>query len=159
MKLPDIISATASFSECKLYRYTLTRRWREGALLAFIGLNPSTADESVDDPTIRRCQGFAHEFGYAGIVMLNLFGIRATDPRVMLRHAEPIGLGNDEALLHWRYNCPVMVACWGDHGQHRFRAKRVADMLAPLHCLGETLRGAPRHPLYLKKTASLRLWR
>jgi len=90
----EVVSG-ATFSTDRVYRYALWRVW-DAALPSFvvIGLNPSTADETENDPTIRRCIGFAKREGCGGLVMLNLFAVRATDPRVMMAHPEPIGPDN-----------------------------------------------------------------
>lgn len=119
-------------------------------MVMFIGLNPSTADETTDDPTIRRCIGFAKRWGYGGIWMTNLFALRATDPKVMLAHPEPVGPENDERLLHWYSRSNLVIAAWGQHGKHRGRARQILKKLRDLYCLGRTRDGHPRHPLYVK---------
>ena len=149
----------ASFSPCRTYRYALWRNW--GGLLPgangyamFVGLNPSTADETEDDPTIRRCIGFAKAWGYAGLCMTNLFAFRATDPRVMKAATDPVGEDNDWTLQITAETAGVVVAAWGAHGTHMGRADAVRRMLPSLHYLRLTKDGHPGHPLYLP--ASLR---
>lgn len=147
----------ATFSECRAYRYTLWRRWEPDCqwsqMVAFCGLNPSTADETEDDPTIRRCIGFAKDWGYGGLVMLNLFALRATDPKVMKAHARPIGEENDEALNWVARHVGGVVCAWGRHGLHRNRSGNVSMILRatqkPLWHLGRNSDGTPKHPLYL----------
>lgn len=141
--------AWAEFSPCRRYRLELGRRWRDGQTAVFIGLNPSTADESQDDPTIRRCINFAKLWGCGSLVMLNLFAFRATDPAVMKRELEPVGVGNDEVLMKWAKDAAFIVATWGVHGTHKGRDQEVRKLLPALQCLGTTKDGHPKHPLYL----------
>lgn len=87
------------FSPCREYRYTLYREWAPGdKVVMFIGLNPSTADEVNNDPTVRRCINYAKQWGYTGMYMTNIFAYRATDPNVMKAHPEPVGAENDHYL-------------------------------------------------------------
>lgn len=142
---------SARFSGCRQYRYELWRRWDDRPYALFVGLNPSTADETEDDPTIRRCIRFASDWGFGGLCMANLFALRATDPRVMLAHPEPIGPDNDITLRRLAADAGIVVAAWGAHGAHLNRAGAVMDMLtAEVHCLGQTKAGQPKHPLYLR---------
>lgn len=142
------------FSPCRKYRYTLWRNWIGGAGYAmFIGLNPSTADETNDDPTVRRCINFSKEWGFSALCMTNIFGFRATDPNVMKAEADPVGEENDKFLLDIARNASVIVAAWGVHGAHHGRADRVKQLLGDrLMCLKLTKDGHPAHPLYLPKT-------
>lgn len=126
--------------------------------MAFIGLNPSTADETEDDPTVRRCINFAMDWGYDGMVMLNAFAFRATDPKVMKTHPEPVGPDNDAALKHWSDRVPRVVACWGTHGAHQGREAVVRRLIPHLSVLGLTKDGHPKHPLYLPKGLRPVLW-
>ena len=107
---------SAELSPCRTYRYTLTRRWGAGSYAMFIGLNPSTADETQDDPTIRRCIAFAKAWGHDALVMTNLFAFRATDPADMKRDPEPVGTYNDWMLLTNAHLAGVVVAAWGTNG-------------------------------------------
>jgi hypothetical protein len=116
----------ATFSDCRKFRYTLTRVWDETKpIVAFIGLNPSTADESVDDPTIRRCIGFAKSWGYGGLLMLNLYAYRATKPADMWaarkRGIDIIGGQRNwvDSLKEHSADCACVVAAWGNHGARR----------------------------------------
>jgi len=147
------------FSPCRTYRYTLWREWIGGSGYAmFVGLNPSTADETQDDPTIRRCIAFSKAWGYSGYCMTNLFAFRATDPAVMKRHPEPIGDFNDAWLLSCAAGAGVVVAAWGTHGTHLGRDAGVRRLLRGLHYLRLTKDGHPAHPLYLPKTLTPVEW-
>lgn len=146
----------AALSENRLYRYSLHRRWAPTSPVRFIMLNPSTADATADDPTIRRCMGFARAWGYGGIVVHNLYALRATDPRELLAHPDPVGPDNDRYLRD-ADSAGLTVCAWGAHPAAARRADRVIGMLlgsgAAPHHLGLTKAGAPRHPLYLPRTA------
>jgi hypothetical protein len=150
------------------YRYVLWRRWDQTKrALVVIGLNPSTATHEVDDPTIRRCMGFARSWGFGGLVMINLFAFRATDP-AKLRGVAPepsgrhgsVGLRNDAHLRWWTREANgagLVLAAWGTHGAFLQRGSSVARMLASkgvaLHCLAVTKDGHPIHPLYQPASA------
>lgn len=147
------------FSPCRTWRYSLWRSWDDrGPMVAFVGLNPSTADETEDDPTVRRCIGFAKKWGFAAMYMLNIFAFRATDPKVMKAAIDPIGPRNDEAL-DWRTShCQLTVACWGTHGAFKDRAAQVFYRLnyrGVVKCFGLTKGGQPKHPLYLASATEL----
>lgn len=145
---------TAEFSKCRTYRYSL---WRDLNMLhpempgyvLFIGLNPSTADENLDDPTIRRCKGFAQAWGYGSLCMANLFAYRNTEPAAMKVAADPIGIENDWYLQHLATNASLVVAAWGTHGAYMNRGDTVRKMIPNLHYLRLTKSGFPEHPLYL----------
>lgn len=144
------------------YRYEWRRGWdpRLPEVL-FVLLNPSTADAEFDDPTTRRCQAFARELGFGSITVVNLFALRATDPRDLLRARDPVGPGNDAAILGAAARAARIVAGWGNGGSHLGRDRQVLTFLrsrAPLECFGLTARGAPRHPLYLAARSRPRTW-
>lgn len=149
------MESSAVFSECRTYRYQLTRRWGEGPILNVIGLNPSTADETQDDPTIRRCIGFAKAWGYSTLVMTNLFGYRSTDPKGLTAVDDPIGPRNDCWIRISARQANLVLAAWGASPLAIARGQFVvATPSYPIrfHCLGLTKGGAPRHPLYIKAT-------
>lgn len=156
--MTEIITKDALISPCEAYRYWLTREWDAGAeKLPFVMLNPSTADASLDDPTIRRCMSFARREAYGGIVVMNLFALRATDPAALKGAADPLGPDNDghlAALFEYAQarQLPI-VAAWGVHGVLNGRAaavKAVASIAgARLVCFGHTKSGHPKHPLYI----------
>lgn len=142
----------AEFSACEVYRFALWRHWNwttYDRVCTFVGLNPSTADERDDDPTIRRCTSFAKAWGFDGLYMLNLYGFRATDPRKMKAAAEPVGAGNDEAIARFANRSGMVVCAWGRHA----KPERAADVLrlltVPTFALRINNDGSPRHPLYV----------
>lgn len=156
MRLLDGVKADASLSPCGTYRYVLTRRWYPktgtGSVL-WIMLNPSTADADQDDPTLRRCQTFARDWGYDGVTVCNLFALRSTDPKALARHPDPIGPANDEILDAMSQAPCLVVAAWGANGALYGRGLVVADRLAAagvqLHALGTVRGNHPAHPLYI----------
>jgi hypothetical protein len=145
----------AEFSPCRTWRYVLRRRWAEGSPLGFILLNPSTADETKDDPTIRRCIGYAKDWRFGGVTIGNLFALRSTDPRALLSANDPIGPDNDMALFRISKETKGHVICgWGNYGTINGRGSRVITLLAKWgaepSALTLTRSGNPGHPLYLK---------
>lgn len=141
-------------SACRQYRYCLWREWdmANPKYALFIGLNPSTADEMEDDPTIRRCVNYAKQWGYGALCMVNLFAYRATEPALMKIHAAPVGVENDRWLVELAKDAAVIVAAWGRDGTHMNRNEEVKRLLAgKLSCLKKTSDGHPGHPLYLNK--------
>lgn len=147
--------SNAIFSPCRKYRYILWRRWGEdwqSNYVMFIGLNPSTADETQDDPTIRRCIKFVKDWGYSGLCMTNLFAYRATNPKDMLAAPDPVGEENDKYLAPYSAKARIAIAAWGNHGTHLGRYLQVKAMIPNLYCLKLTASGMPRHPLYLPQT-------
>lgn len=145
------------------YRYLLGRSWAEGPVMCLVMLNPSTATWQVTDPTVTRCRGFAEAAGCGSLVIVNLFGLRSRDPRHLLAHREPVGPGNDEIIVREAAAADLVVCAWGANAAHRKLAGRrdqVTGMLAgmPLHCLGTTRDGDPRHPLMLPGTTPLARW-
>jgi len=163
MELPNFLGNSevgATLSKCRKYRYCLWRRWFSlphddyCRMVAFIGLNPSTADETVNDPTIRRCIGFAKSWKFDGMAMINLFAFRETYPRKIELVSDPVGEFNDEALIRVSSVCARTVCCWGTHGAYRGRGSVVRNLLGshqrPLYHFGLTKDAHPKHPLYLK---------
>ena len=146
---PEAMERGARLSPCRAYRYTLWRRWGQGPHAMFIGLNPSTADETADDPTIRRCIGFARSWGYGALCMANLFAYRATQPADMKKAADPIGWDNDSTLRDVSRHAGVVVAAWGAHGTFKSRDQSVRLLVPSLHYLRLTKDRHPGHPLYL----------
>ena len=145
----------AVFSYCRNYRYSLWRNENQSGLeklVAFIGLNPSTADEEKNDPTVKRCINFAERWGYGGMVMLNLFAFRATDPKVMRAENEPVGPLNLGVIQWFAERVGLVVTCWGNHGSHLDQYKITVSTISSykLHHLGLTKTGQPKHPLYLR---------
>lgn len=150
----------ANFSCCGRYRFSLTRTWAPSKpTMVIIGLNPSTADEILDDPTIRRCIGFARREGFGSLIMLNLFAYRATNPKELQGKNYTQLSGNAENHRIVMETCKnvvahggVIVCAWGTHGTlldtNTFFLEQILD--GPLYCLGKTKDGHPRHPLYVK---------
>ena len=140
---------TARLSSCRRYRFALWRTW-DAALprVMFIGLNPSTADEKRDDPTLVRCMNFARDWGYGGVCMANLFALRATDPAELKVASTPVGEGNDRWLRRLYREAGLVVAAWGNDGAYLDRAAEVTAYLGPLKCLKRNRSGQPAHPLY-----------
>ena len=148
--------ASAAFSQCRRYRYSLTRTWKRGsAKIMFIGLNPSTADEKADDPTVRRLQG-SRKWGYGGMILTNLFAFRSTDPNRLKSVRDPVGAENDQTIIQCARSSAGVVVAWGIHGGLHERDEHVLALLSAPLCLGVTKSGAPRHPLYLPASTSLR---
>src|SRR5438128_11131670 len=115
----------ATFSRDRRYRYRLWRRWdRSRAVVAFVMLSPSTADAMHDDPTIRRCVGFARAWGCGGVDVVNLFALRATDPRALRKAADPIGPANERHLRRAVRAAGLVVLAWGAHAMARAGARR-----------------------------------
>ena len=161
------IQNKALFSTDGKYRYTLFRQWdcfRNGTCI-FIGLNPSTADEKTDDPTIRRCVYFAKKFGYSAMIMLNIFALRSTDPKNLKKDADPIGPQNNVFIRD--YCCTKyaqqqfgIIAAWGNHGTLLNRGDKVIQTFTSegvkVDCFGLTKDKQPKHPLYLKKDVEVK---
>lgn len=148
----------ATLSECGLYRYDLTRRWdRDKPMVLFVMLNPSTADHRENDATIRRCIGFAKLWGFGGLVVVNLFAFRATDPKRLKGVEDPVGPLNKDYLYKHVHECAQVVCAWGNGGELFARGFYVGEILKPFdpQCLGKTKRGYPRHPLRLRSDTRL----
>lgn len=161
---------TTLFSEDRAHRYTLWREWpvqdictfdphpdyypgKPDQFVQFIGLNPSKADETMDDNTIRILRGFAQRWGFGALLMTNLFAFRATQPRDMKAAADPVGAGNDHWLTVYARAAGLVVACWSAHGNFKDRDLTVKKLFTtaniPLMCFGLTANNQPRHPLRL----------
>lgn len=158
-------------SEDRKYRYTLWRewtnqadllnpptsrsgRWPDHSYAMFVGLNPSTADETQDDPTIRKCIGFAKRWGFSGLLMTNLFAFRATRPEDMMAQERAVGEMNMVFLHRGAREAGIIVAAWGTNGSFRHQDRVVENYIKfltrePLVCLRTTKEGCPEHPLYV----------
>lgn len=159
---PDLWGRSdAVFNEDLTHRYLLTRRWAQGAPTAvFLMLNPSTATAHEDDPTIRRCIGYARREGCNALTVLNLFGLRATNPAELPRYpGDPVGERNDEFIGEHAQPGRLVIAAWGVHGALHARGNEVTRALTArgveLRCLGVTDGGHPRHPLYVRADTPL----
>ena len=144
------IDSDAVFSPFRKHRYSLWRTWdRKLPKVLFIGLNPSTADEIQDDPTIRRCIRYARDWGYGGYIMGNIFAYRSTDPAKLRIVKDPIGKKNNYWLKKLYNEAEITIAAWGNHGNYLNRGEDVANLFKKLYCLKKTKLGQPSHPLYL----------
>lgn len=160
--------SVARYSACERYRYVLSRIWDPaGPRALFVMLNPSTATEVQNDPTVERCERRARALGFGGFRVANIFAFRATDPQVMRAQADPIGPGNDAAILEaadWACQAAggKIICAWGSHGTHLDRGAQVEALLRatgqPLWHLGLTQAGQPRHPLYIAYAHLPALW-
>jgi len=139
----------AEFSECKQYRYGLWRKWDiDKPNIMFIGLNPSTATATMDDPTIRRVKRFAMDWGYGGVYMCNLFAYISPYPEDLKAWADPVA-GNDYWLLHFASMCKDILFAWGSFPEAAERARIVSAMFPKAVCLGLNKNRTPKHPLYI----------
>lgn len=146
-----MILSSAVFSEDRVYRYVLWRIWDgKKPIVNFIGLNPSTADETKDDPTMRRCIGFAKSWGYGGFYMTNLFGYKATKPEDLRKASDPVGIDNNKWLLEIEEKVEKVIFAWGVNGAYLNRDKQVLALIKKGHYLELSKAGYPKHPLYLK---------
>ena len=150
------IKKSAVFSPCRKYRYSLTRSWNsaEGYVL-FIGLNPSIADEIIDDPTLIRCINFAKDWGYGGLIMVNLFAYMSTHPKDLKKAKLPIGKNNNKHILKNHQKSQLTIAAWGNDGSLLKRDKEVLKIINNPMCLNINKSGQPAHPLYQKKDQEL----
>ncbi|MBD2109081.1 DUF1643 domain-containing protein [Nodosilinea sp. FACHB-13] len=153
---------SATFDPTGRYRYSLGRRWSAGPTLAIIMLNPSQADSSVDDPTIRRCIGLAQGWGFGAIAVVNLFAYRSPHPKTLRQAKDPIGPENDAALSTAEHQADQILLAWGNWGNWLGRDRTVLTLLTPFHpqcrCLGHNRTGQPRHPLYVPRFTALQAW-
>lgn len=154
MPLPLFDETGALFSPCRRYRYRLWRYWdRSQPYLVFLMLNPSTADELTNDPTVERCERRARSMGYGGLEVVNIFAYRATDPAVMKAQDDPVGPDNNQAILDAVQAAGMVVCAWGMHGNYRGRGIEVRRLLndhrITPYCLRTGKDGQPGHPLYI----------
>ena len=151
-----LVNKNATFSDCRKYRYALSRTWNgKKKTILFIGLNPSTANEKIDDPTIRRCINYAQNWGYGCLLMVNLFAYRTTMPSELKNVKNPIGNDNDLHIIELSKKADIAVAAWGNEGTLLNRDKEVKKILPNLMCLKINKSGQPSHPLYQKKDLKL----
>lgn len=144
----------AAFSPCRKYRYRLWRIWDKArSPLLFCMLNPSTADELANDPTVERCERRSRAMGYGGLVIVNIFAWRSTDPKMLYALADPVGSENDATILAEATKDGLVICGWGKHGALNERGSTVARMLldndVQPHALKINADGSPAHPLYI----------
>ncbi len=155
--------STAVYSDCECYRYSLTRIWDvAGRKALFVMLNPSTATEVQNDPTVERCERRARALGFGAFQVTNIFAWRDTDPRKMRAAIDPVGPENDAAILAGVNWADQIITAWGTHGAHLDRGPAVERLLRgtgrPLFHLGLTKDGHPKHPLYIAYTQQPEPW-
>jgi len=156
-------ASVAVYSDCEGYRYELTRTWDAVLPKAlFVMLNPSTATEVQNDPTVERCERRARTLGFGAFRVTNIFAWRATDPKRMRAQADPVGPGNDAAIAAGAVWADRIVCAWGTHGAHLDRGAQVERLLRgtgrELYHLGLSLAGHPKHPLYIGYEVQPQLW-
>jgi hypothetical protein len=150
---------SALFTEDKVYRYSLSRVWDNSKpYVLFVGLNPSTADENKDDPTIRKCINYAKYWGYGGLRMANLFAFRATLPIDLKQANKPVGIDNDRHIESLSKGADMIVIAWGNDGSYLGRDKEVLKLIKNPMCLNINKSRQPSHPLYQKKIISPQLY-
>lgn len=155
--------STAVYSDCESYRYMLTRTWDPGGDKAlFIMLNPSTATEVQNDPTVERCERRARALGFGAFRVTNIFAWRDTDPKKMRAAVDPVGPENDTAIADSCLWADRIIAAWGTHGEHLDRGTKVESLLRdtglPVYHLGLSKAGHPKHPLYIAYAQQPALW-
>ena len=153
----------AVYSDCERYRYSLTRVWDpDGRRALFVMLNPSTATEVQNDPTVERCERRARALGFGAFRVTNIFAWRDTDPRKMRAAADPVGPQNDTTIAQSALWADQIVCAWGTHGAHLGRGEAVERLLrdtkCPLYHLGLSKAGHPKHPLYIAYSELPKLW-
>lgn len=149
-----MIKSLAVFSEDRKYRYALSRVWdNRGKILVFCMLNPSTADEIVNDPTIERCQRRAKQMGFGALVVVNIFALRSTDPKALYEEEDPYGPENMRIVLEMSKTADMVICGWGKHGalnnHGKFMLMRMRNHGIKPHALKINKDGSPAHPLYI----------
>jgi hypothetical protein len=143
------MNKTAVLSDDNIYRYQLSRIWdEEKPKILFIMLNPSTADEFVEDPTIRRVITYAKDWGYGGVYVGNLYAFRSTDPKGLKCIADPIGPENINHIQTLISLVDKVIYAWGNEQTEPDWLKKI---VATPYCIEISKKGIPKHPLYLKK--------
>ena len=155
--------SVARYSDCERYRYDLTRTWTpSGPKALFVMLNPSTATEKANDPTVERVERRARRMGFGAYRVCNLFAWRATDPDQLLGAAAPVGPQNDDVLAEACRWADQLICAWGNHGGFDGRGRAVETLMRraarPLFHFGLTKEGHPKHPLYLPYSLAPALW-
>lgn len=156
--------AGAIYNATETHRYVLWRRWDErSTMVAFIGLNPSTATELVLDPTVTRCRNYAERWGYGGMYMLNAYALRSTDPRGLKKVDDPVGALNNEYIrIHTLASSgtALVVACWGSNCPTKRQEEVLQQIVAPeIYALAMAQSGKPKHPLYLRGDLRPFVWK
>jgi hypothetical protein len=163
--ISDLDLPRAIFDESRVYRYLLRRPdlgggrpglgLSLGGVVLFVPLNPSKADERVDDPSVRRMIGFARGWGFRMLEVANIFALRTTNPLELYEHPDPIGPENDDHIRAAVDRAGIVVCAWGNHGEFMDRGAAVLQLIRQgidpwlIRCLGVNMSGQPRHPLYV----------
>ena len=143
----------AHFSECRKYRYVLWRTWdKSKPKVMFLGLNPSTADEVKNDPTVSRCINYSKSWDFGGMFMMNIFSYRTTYPSELKKEKNPIGHKNDYWISKIYKNSELCIGAWGNDGFFLKRSNDICSLIPELFCLKINKCGEPAHPLYLKSS-------
>ena len=158
------VSSTAVYSDCEHYRYSLKRVWEpKKQKIIFILLNPSTATELRNDPTVERCERRARELGFGSFLVCNIFAWRDTNPKKMKLAIDPIGEHNNKAILEGCHWANRLICAWGAHGSHLNRSDEVLAIMKEipktLYHLGLTKHGLPKHPLYISYKQKPLIWK
>ena len=149
----------AKMSEDGQYRYSLWRIWdKSKPYVLFIGLNPSDADDKIDDPTLCKCIAYAKKWNFGGLYMANLFAHRDSKPENMFKENDPIGPENDYWIEKLSSNAGRVVVAWGEHGTFQGRGETVLSKLSKPYCLMQLKNGQPGHPLYKDPDLELKLY-
>lgn len=158
LRLPNAFTRAAEFSPCGSYRYVLSRTWNDTKeRLVFIGLNPSTADAQKEDPTIRKCLHFAHQEGFGGFDILNIYAYRTPYPQELFKAADPIGPENAVFLNTYMKRAQKVALMWGQAAhQHQMVQHFLQSYPGPWYCFGENKDGSPRHVLYIPAVERMR---
>ena len=148
-----MINSHAVFSQDRIHRYVLTREWDlQKPPVMVVALNPSTADEKRNDPTVRRCIGFAKGWGFGKLIMTNIFAFRATLPRDLFNSENPKGDMNDSWLKKLSKEAGKVVLAYGNHGKFLNRHDEILKIIKNPYCIKKSKTGMPMHPLYLRYT-------
>jgi hypothetical protein len=143
---------SAILSDCRKYRYSLSRIWDNSKpYVLVIGLNPSTADENVDDRTVKKCENYAKNWGFGGLKVVNLFAFRATLPVDMMRADNPVGFDNDRYIKELSKDAALTIVAWGNDGSYLGRDNEVLKLIKNPMCININTTGQPSHPLFQKK--------
>ena len=154
---------SAFFSDCGTYRYSLVRDGKSGeGMCNFIMLNPSTADEHYNDPTVERCQRRAFSMGFKTLIVTNIFALRSTDPAALKQAGDPVGPDNNDWIMSVASVSDLVVCAWGNHGNLWGRGdgvrKALIDRGIDIHVLKLSKSGVPSHPLYISYSEKPKPW-
>lgn len=159
--MPNVyIENDAVISDCGQYRYLLRRTWdRSKPRALLVMLNPSTADATLDDATIRSCVRLLSGHGYGSMEVVNVYAFRSTDPDALAKQSDPFGPDNERIVLGAIGRCDVVICAWGAYPPARQHATRILNAVRSrrpaIYCFGKTKAGAPKHPLYIKSGTPL----